>query len=55
MDYFINVLTTFLGLERVSSVAVWMVRKLSDFIRNILISVPKMNKGLSGLDMRVSD
>ncbi len=26
------------------------VRKLSDFIRNILICVPKMNKGLMSLE-----
>jgi len=42
MDYFNNVLTTCLGLER--------VRKHSDFIKNILFCVPKMNKGLMGLE-----
>ncbi len=49
MDYFNNVLTTFLGLEHVSCIAVlcW-VRK--DFIKNILICVPKMNEGLMGLE-----
>ncbi len=26
------------------------VRNLSDFIKNILICVPKMNKGLTGLE-----
>ncbi len=26
------------------------VRKLSDFIKNILICVPKMNEGLTGLE-----
>ncbi len=28
----------------------YRIRKLSDFIRNILICVPKMNKCLTGLD-----
>ncbi len=50
MDYFNDVLTTFLGLERVSCVAVYGVRKLSDFIKNILICVLKMNQGLTGLE-----
>ncbi len=50
MDYFNYVLTTFLGLERVSCVAVYGVRKLSDFIKNILICVLKMNEGLTGLE-----
>ncbi len=40
MDYFNNVLPTFLGLERVSH----KVRKLSDFIKNILIYVSKMRE-----------
>ncbi len=39
MDYFNNVLTTFLGLECVSSVAVYAGSELSDFIKNILICV----------------
>ncbi len=42
-----NVLTTFLGLER--------GRKLSDFIKNILICVPKMNEGLTGLERHEGD
>ncbi len=50
MDYFNDALTMFLGLECVSCVAVYdRVRKLSDFIKNILICVPKMNEGLTGL------
>ncbi len=55
MDYFNNVLTTFLGLERVSCTAVYeRVRELSDFIKNILVCVLKMNEGLMALDdMRV--
>ncbi len=47
MDYFNNVLATFLGLEHVSCIA---ETKLSDFINNILICVPKMNKGIAGLE-----
>ncbi len=49
MNYFINVFTTFLGLERGSCIAV-KVRKLLTFIKNILICVPKMNEGLTGLE-----
>ncbi len=37
--HFNNVFADFLGLER--------VRKLSDFIKNILICVVKMNEGLA--------
>ncbi len=51
MDYFNDVLTTFLGLERGSCVAVYGgVRELSDFIKNILICVSKMNEGLTDLE-----
>ncbi len=49
-----TILTTFLGLERGSTFTVW-VRELSDFIKNILISVPKMNNGLTGLVLGVSN
>ncbi len=49
MDYFNDVPTTFLGLD-CGSTLVWMARKLSDFIQNILICVPKMNEGLTGLE-----
>ncbi len=45
----VNILTAFLGLKRGSSIAVW-VRKLSDFIINILICVQKMNEGFTGLE-----
>ncbi len=49
MDYFNDVLTNFPGLEFGVCVAVlWRVRKLSDFIKNILICVPKVNEGLTG-------
>ncbi len=30
--------------------SIWRVRKLSDFIKNILICVLKMNEGLTGLE-----
>ncbi len=50
MDYFNNVLTTFLDLERGSCVAVCArLRKLSDFIKHFLIHVSKINEGLTGL------
>ncbi len=48
MDYFSDVLTTILGLERAICITVWRGRKLSDFI--ILICVVKMNEGLMGLE-----
>ncbi len=50
MDYFNNVLTAFLGLALVSCVAVYGGSEFSDFIKNILICVPKMNEGLTGLE-----
>ncbi len=50
MDYF-KVLTTLLSLDRVRTLAVYgRVRKLSEFIKNILICVQKMNEGLMGLE-----
>ncbi len=54
MDYFIDVLTTFLGLVRGSCVAVYVYggsesSRISS--KNILICVPKMNKGLVGLQI----
>ncbi len=51
MDYFNNVPITFLSLDRVRILAVYgRVRELSEFIKNILICVPKMNEGLTGLE-----
>ncbi len=48
MDYFNYVLTTFLSLDRGRILAVYgRDWELSDFI---LISVPKMNEGLTGLE-----
>ncbi len=50
MDYFTDVLATFLGLEHVSCIVICRVRKLSDFIKNIVIYVSKINEGLTGLE-----
>ncbi len=51
MDCFNDVLTTFLGLEHVSCIDVYgRIRELLDFMKNILICVPKMNEGLTGLE-----
>ncbi len=51
MDYFIDLLATFLSLDRGSILAVYgRVRELSECIKNILICVPKMNKSLTGLE-----
>ncbi len=51
MDYFNDALATFLSLNRVRILVVYgRVRELSEFITNILICVPKMNEGLTGLE-----
>ncbi len=51
MDYFTDALAMFLDLDHVRTLAVYgRVRELSDFIKNILICVPKMNEGLTGLE-----
>jgi len=51
MDYFTDVLTTFLDLDRGSTLGVYeRVKELSVCIKNILISVPKMNECLMGLE-----
>ncbi len=52
MDYFNDVLTTFLGLERGSTVAVYGGSESSFTFHKkyILICVPKMNEGLTGLE-----
>ncbi len=48
---FNNVITTFLDLDHVRILAVYgRVRELSEIIKNILICVPKMNEGLTGLE-----
>ncbi len=51
MDYFNNVLATFLSLDRVRILAVYgRDKELSECITNILICVLKMNKGLTGFE-----
>ncbi len=51
MDYFNDVLTSFPGHKMFQlHCCLCRVRKLSDFIKNILISVLKMNKDLTGLE-----
>ncbi len=52
MGYFNDVLTTVMGLSGPfwDPCCLWRVRELSDFIKNILISVLKMNEGLAGLE-----
>ncbi len=52
MGYFNDVLTTVMGLSGPfwDPCFLWRVRELSDFIKNILISVSKMNEGLAGLE-----
>ncbi len=49
MDYFNDVLATFLGLE-CGNCYLCRVRKLLDFIKNILICVLKMIEGLTDLE-----
>ncbi len=56
MDYFNDVLTTFLGLDRGSILTVYgRIRELLEFIKNILICVLKMNEGLTGLERHEGD
>ncbi len=51
MDYFTDLLATFLDLDRGRILAVYgKVRELSDSIKNILICAAKMNEGLMGLE-----
>ncbi len=51
LDYFNELLATFLRLDRVRTLAVYgSVRELSECIKNILICVLKMNEGLTGLE-----
>ncbi len=51
MDYFNNILAMFLSLDCVRILAVYgRVRELLEFIKNILVCVPKMNEGLAGLE-----
>ncbi len=51
MDYFNNLLATFLDLDRVRILAVYgRVRELTGCINNIFICVPKMNGGFTDLE-----
>ncbi len=57
MDYFNDVLATFLDLDWGSYIAVYgRVRELSECIKNILICVPKMNylfKGIVHFEIKI--
>ncbi len=49
MDYFTDLIATFLDVDRVNYIAVYgRVRELSECIENILICVMKMNGGPMG-------
>ncbi len=51
MDYFTDLLATFLDIDCVSYIAVYgWIRELSECIKSILICVPKTNGGLTGLE-----
>ncbi len=52
MDYFNDLIAMFLSLDRVlgSLLSMGRVRELSECIKNILICVPKMNEGVTGLE-----
>ncbi len=51
MDYFTDLLATFLDVDRVNCIAVYgRVRELSECIKNILIWVPNTNKAFMGLE-----
>ncbi len=57
MDYFTDLFAVFLDLDRVNYIAMYgRVRELSDFIKNVLICVLKMNRSYRiHNDMRVSN
>ncbi len=51
MDYFTDVLATFLDLGTLQlCYCLCRAWELLDFIKNILICVPKMNVGLTGME-----
>ncbi len=51
MDYFTDVLATFLCFVRGRNLAVYgQVKELLNFINKFLICVPKMNEGLTGVE-----
>ncbi len=50
MDYFTDLLATFLCVDRGNIIAVYgRVSKISECIKNILICVPKPNGGVTSL------
>ncbi len=56
VDYFIDLLATFLDVDRVNYIAVYgRVRELSECIKNIFICVLKMNRGHTGLEEHESE
>ncbi len=57
MDYFTDLFAVFLDLDHVNYIAMYgRVRELSDFIKNVLICVLKMNRSYRiHNDMRVSN
>ncbi len=50
LDYFNDVLIPFWALNMSVELRLWRVAKHSDFIKNILICVLKMNEGLVSLE-----
>jgi len=51
MNWFKYVFSTFMNLERKSTISVYAgLTEPSDLIKNILICVPKMNEGLTGVE-----
>ena len=51
LDYFNDVFTNFSGMADIDFLAAYEgVSKLSDYIKNILICVPKMNESRTGLE-----
>ncbi len=51
MDYFNDLLATFLSLDHARILAVYIGSESSrESIKNILICAPKMNEGLTGLE-----
>ncbi len=56
VDYFTDLLATFLDVDRVNYIAVYgRVRELSECIKNILICVLKMNRGHTDLEEHESE
>ncbi len=56
MDSFTDVSTMFVDLGTFQlRCCLWRIRELSNFIKNILICVQKMNEGLTGLERVIND